>query len=272
MDLKTFLDEQRKQQQRLHVTRHNGEFDGDWQGRLAAELAAQARHYQVACTGDLFDSQKVRPRDERIHELIDVFKFWLCLAVGEGMNEAEIESLFAQKTYVVDNRQSFPDKARLNKVAFVDLDGVLAQKGSWLPNDEEFTRAGRTLTIPPMPGAHAFLTGLRDLNFEIAVVTSRKVKEVARLEYDTYSWLVRTNLPHDKVLFGYDKTAAAKTFLRGDETHIITVEDSVKHAIDYANEGWDTYLLDPKLPPAPHGGVTVVGDFDFILAIASLLE
>lgn len=270
MDLREFLDDQWAQQARLHPARLQ-DFDPDWQAKLSAALIGEAHDYQLACTGGVMGGA-IRPREERVTELIDILKYWFCLALYEGMNETEIWHLFEQKTYVIGQRQLAPERSALNKVAFVDLDGVLAQKGSWLPNDEAFARAGGTLKIPAMPGAGEFLCSLRDMDYEIVIVTSRKVKEVARLEHDTYAWLEVKRFPHDRVLFGYDKSAIAKTFLDGPKARIIAVEDSVKHALDYANEGWLSFHFSADHPKTYTDNVIHVQTFDDIIELIATEE
>jgi hypothetical protein len=52
----------------------------------------------------LHRSKPAKPREELLEEMIDVFKFWMCLAAHHGLTVAEIVNMFNKKSDIVEER------------------------------------------------------------------------------------------------------------------------------------------------------------------------
>ena len=45
-----------------------------------------------------------KPREELLEELIDIFKFWLCLVIHHGFDADDIVAMFRMKSDIVEER------------------------------------------------------------------------------------------------------------------------------------------------------------------------
>lgn len=226
------------------------------------EQVALAKDYAQYMIGELYEyldsigyksflpDQQEKPRETRMIELVDVFKYFLCLCWTEGVSAKELADAFVRKTNVVYERQH----AALSspKLCGFDIDGVLAQQEDWLPCEECFIDRDGVRKLKPMPGASELTHALKSAGYDIIIVTSRKRYRFARLEADTYDWLRSNNIAFDRVLWGYDKMELVKQFGAKFAFH---VDDSLKHAIDIAQGGIPVYWMDPVAEQSPHPNI-----------------
>jgi hypothetical protein len=207
---------------------------------FAQELGGEVYEYLDAIAYKRFIPREEAPRGTRLLELVDIFKFWLCLCWTEGVSARELADAFDGKTRIVHDR--WRERMESGMVAGFDLDGVLCEYGAWTPSEAEFIERGGCLTLKPEPGAKQLLEWLRSKGFSIVVITARKAHVHRRLEIDTFDWLEANELPVDRVLYGYDKSALMRPY---GERFGFFVDDSPKHALDMAEAGVHTFHLDP---------------------------
>lgn len=229
-------------------------------------LRVLAHKFAVSAAGELHDYLAAAafgwrgapaPRNARLVELIDALKFLLAAAWAEGFDADEIERAFVSRTMVVSARWAQRD-IRGARAAALDLDGVIATGWPDDPAREDiFIEGAGALGLEPVPGAVETLNALREEGWVIIIVTARKAHIHRRLEADTREWLARHNIPHDAVLFSWDK---ADALARTGASIAFAVDDSPKHALDLAGVATVSYLFgadgDVKLP-----GVVAVSDW-----------
>ena len=211
-------------------------------------------------------------------ELIDIFKYWLSIALVLGIDGKGIEEEFLRKTEVVYQkyRQTNLVKAA-EKVAIIDIDGVLAdyprcimdyihRKTGIAPMDigtydiyyeygkvlghaeverlkHEFRESGEKRNIPVLPGALELLKGLNNRGYYIAILSSRPVSRYKRIMGDTLEWLNKNNLPYNGVL--WDEEKDYKSIAKIPNVRF-AVEDNLKFAINLAKYIDLVFLIDKK--------------------------
>lgn len=185
-----------------------------------------------------FLSAKEGSRSNRVEEIVDVLKYAFAICWTEGVTPEELFQAFRDKTQVVDQR--FTESQLSSKVCGFDIDGVLAEYGTWGPSEGEFIETGGVLTLQPLDGAKKVLDWLKSDGWSIVIVTARKRHIYQRLEHDTHEWFAMHEIPYDRILWGYDKMEAIKHTGAAFSFH---VEDSLKHAIDVSEGGVPTFLL-----------------------------
>lgn len=200
-------------------------------------------------------------RSTRVEELVDAFKFLLCIAWTEGITPEEFGNAFQSKTGLVYNRHR---KTIVNsRVAGFDIDGVLAEYhdwtgsgGTWQGDEAPFIERGGVLGIPPTPHAAEVVQAFAAQGLSVVMVTSRKIWRFRRMEADTYDWLNKHGIIHDRVLFGYDKMELIK---QHGSSFSFFVEDNPKHALDVASGGVRVYYLGAStFGPVSHPNIITV--------------
>lgn len=220
-------------------------------------------------------------RSNLTEELIDVFKYWMCLCQVQGVNAQEIVDEYHRKSNVVKQRY-FQEKVLKydNKIVGVDIDGVLAdyprsfvefankQLGLSLDCcnivDYDVSRqyaektgvsinevikikhtyrdSGQKRFISVIEGARQFLEELKYMGYTVVLLTSRPVKEYKRMFADTQYWLAENKLHYDAILF--DEAKGERLFKEfGKDKVKFFVDDVAGFANGVSNSGIKCYLL-----------------------------
>lgn len=100
-----------------------------------------------------------------------------------------------------------------------------------------FVDEGMFRNLPIVPGAVEFLQSLKKQGYWIQLLTARP-KENKKIFYDTFYWLKENGIVFDDVDFSPEKfrwCAASKYYDKGGI--YCAIDDSPKHAIEYAKHG-----------------------------------
>lgn len=190
--------------------------------------------------------------DNALHEWVDQFKYLLAQAVVAGWEAEDIERVFLHKTLIVQDRYARQLEAVASRpVVVFDLDGVIAHYSHEM-TDEEMAN-GALLHASVISSTVELLHELRDREIAVVIITSRKIHQWRRIELDTERWLTNYEVPYDQLIFAYDKHSAV-----AELNVLFAVEDSQKHALDFANAGVPTFFVqstDPDSVPPEHGKV-----------------
>lgn len=243
MTLREMMERQYAQQRKIMGPRPEGRAE---QRQLAITFSQyineEVQEYLDSISYKHFLPTDEAPRQTRILELIDIQKYLLCLMWLEGVDPAEMEHLFLDKTDVVYERHT--KQVLGSKICGFDIDGVLAHldfgANSSEESKEEFYENGGATSLEPIPGARDTLVALKAAGWGIVLVTARKLHRHARLEHETHRWLKDNGMPYDLLLWGYDK---AEVIAKNDLKLRFFVDDHPKHAIDLARTGMTVYLL-----------------------------
>ncbi len=132
--------------------------------------------------------------------------------------------------------------------AFVDSAGITVpeEARAWV-----YSADGPAAHLRPAPGAQAFLARLIELcHGDVRIITAR----AAASSQMTEGWLAREGFPECPVVYADDKPAAARIY--GCR---FAIEDSLRHARNYASAGITCFLLGdhgsnlpPRIEPIAH--------------------
>lgn len=177
-----------------------------------------------------------------LEECVDVFKYLMNILIVNGYGPKPFIDEFHRKSKVVEDRFRWENAllkmAFSEKVAAIDLDGVLAQyPESWLdflqnhgyphltmenakgwhmfpsiPRDKyyylkhKFRDLGfESLTPKPFDDAAEFTKCLKDMGYDIVVLSSRPYKEYKRIQTDTSIWLDTADITVDAFVWDSKK-------------------------------------------------------------------
>lgn len=197
------------------------------------------------------------PRSTRILEMIDIQKYLLTAALLEGVTPEEWFDAFIEKTQIVDERWKQDQEKWNDKAGIIccDIDGVLADyKGAIDQHlndlggtEDEAKRwieeCGILQSLKPMPNNIKVLKKLASYGYKIILVTSRRSWRVGSIQTDTINWLKKYKVPHDAIVYGFDKSEAIAKRLKNIKP-VFAIDDSPKHAVDIADTlGIKVYLV-----------------------------
>lgn len=219
-------------------------------------------------------------RSNMIEELVDVFKYWMCLCQVHGVSAEEIMNEYHRKSNVVKQRY-FQEKVLKydGKIVGVDIDGVLADyprsfvefinketgsKYHWRdikdynisdqlikmglhPLDAVrlkhlYRDSGQKRFIPVVEGARQFLEELKYMGYIVVLLTSRPVNEYKRIFADTQYWLAENKLHYDAILFDEAKGERLVKEFGKDKVEFF-VDDVAGFANGISEAGFRCYLI-----------------------------
>jgi uncharacterized HAD superfamily protein/NTP pyrophosphatase (non-canonical NTP hydrolase) len=234
-------------------------------------------------------------RSNMTEELVDVFKYWMCLCQVHGVNAEEIMDEYHRKSNVVKQRY-FQEKV-LNydgKIVGVDIDGVLADyprsfvefvnqqlgtdyncktvKGYDIVSELKLGEHGKRLKhlyrdsgqkrfIPVVEGARQFLEELKYMGYIVVLLTSRPINEYKRIFADTQYWLAANKLHYDAILFDEAKGERLVKEFGRDKVEFF-VDDVAGFANGISEAGFRCYLINKSYNTdvKVNDGVTRVDD------------
>jgi hypothetical protein len=240
-----------------------------------------------------------------LEEIIDVFKYLMCVCNLYGFSPEEFVSAFYVKSDIVDKRWK-SEQTEWSKgagILCVDIDGVLADyvdgyidflirkgvvgvevkniplstyniaeglsidKGLEEMAKREFQENGGFSSLPVYPQSASVLKSAREQGYRIALISARPYLEVRRIHADTVKWLGDNNVPYDAIFWGKDKADIVYSKLYPIKPKYF-IEDRDKHAIELANEGIKVLLLDKEYNQGViHPNIVRVKDWQEIYAI-----
>jgi uncharacterized HAD superfamily protein len=212
-----------------------------------------------------------------LEELIDIMKYWMCLAQVHGFTVNDIVEEYYRKSNVVKQRY-FQEKMMScdGKIAGIDIDGVLAdyprsfvefvnkQLGTsydykkvtsyhvveslGLPPEEclylkhLYRETGQKKFIPIIEGAKQFLDELKTMGYTIVLLTSRPYDKYKRIYGDTQYWLSEGKLVYDAILWDEQKGERLIKEFGKDKVQFF-VDDVINFANDISDMGIKCFLL-----------------------------
>ena len=189
------------------------------------------------------NEQGLQVRDNVIGELIDVQKFLWGLMQIWGVTPEEFSSAFQAKTFVVNERFRTEHAVLGDKIAVVDIDGVLfdydesfrlwldqarpfmkgASKQSnaiaWEEAKWEYRESHRKRYGEANVANVTALKAMKAAGWTIVLMTYRPKKVFQALEYDTLYWLQHNEVPFDRLIWA----AYEKYFYMRDEMRMADI-------------------------------------------------
>lgn len=214
-------------------------------------------------------------------ELIDIYKYWLSIALIWELTPEQFVAEFDRKSEVVEQRwaQEFSnpyDSGKYNGLIIVDIDGVLADyvtgftdfvdqsTGLVMPRNvasydlygefgiivghekvydlkHQFRESGLKAHLPVIDGARDFLHSMKLANRYILLMSARPYKKYKRIMADTMEWLKKNDLPFNAILWDENKEERVVKEYHFAE---FVVEDHIGNAKAIASKGVRVYLRD----------------------------
>ena len=104
----------------------------------------------------------------------------------------------------------------------------------------KYRESGYKQNLTPRDGSKELLTGLKEIGYNIVILTSRPVNKHPSLFKQTVKWLDNNELPYDDLIFDKDKQVAIVTRY----PHLsFGIEDHRYYANQVARWGYNMFLL-----------------------------
>jgi len=194
-------------------------------------------------------------RRQALIECVDVYKHLLALMICLGIEPEEFAEAFYAKSDLVDVRW-LSDITSPHKIIVLDMDDVVADyatgfaayEAQWLQarridnpthKDHEdakhdFRMVGGYGLLPTIDGAVNGIQHLRELGYQVGILTARPAHLINTIYTDTLTWLKQHNIVVDFILWERDKCEALSR-LKLDR--VCVVENSFKHVHDLSKMG-----------------------------------
>jgi len=238
-----------------------------------------------------------------LYESVDVIRYMMAiLNLWEIDSDAFLNAFMRKDVYLNERKRIDDNPWQGQPVAIVDMDDVLVEFRSgfakWLnvkkdiwpdveskeyyfidalaksgenPEGvfEEFIADHGFLDwLEPNPDAQCFLKELKAAGYWIHILTARPDDNL-NCFYDTFAWLNRNNLYFDDISFSAEKFRwCAKSKYYDSGAIKFAIDDSPKHATEYATHGMHCYV--PKMPYNEDqwgiAGITAYGSFEELLS------
>tara|TARA_B100001287_G_scaffold271995_1_gene273074 strand:+ start:707 stop:1687 length:981 start_codon:yes stop_codon:yes gene_type:complete len=204
-----------------------------------------------------------------LFKTVNAFRYLLAIMNLNGITEDEFLEAFYQKdNYLHKKTKTWKLKNSDKPVVVVDIDDVLLgfreYFNTWLENQynieidrdstqyyssiavkeiglspesvfEEFMSNNELLNIPALSGSKEMLERLKDLGYEIQLLTSRPSSNL-KCKYHTHQSLLDNNLYFDKLNFAQEKyiwLAKQDFYING--RFAFAIDDSPKHVEEYVS-------------------------------------
>lgn len=217
-------------------------------------------------------------RDNFLEEGIDVFKYLLGTFIINGFTAEEVWTKFFEKTSVVNAKYEQEKsikriKEKSNKIAFVDIDGVLGkwpekyieyvnvQLGTRFTNlpellanvdkklqiqlKEEYRLSGVKADLDVVDGSQEFLEDLHEQGYDVILLTARPYKKYFRIYSDTLSWLDKNNFKYDAIIFDEEKEKYIINRFDSESVKFV-IDDDISNAKKLTKAGFNVYLKTNK--------------------------
>ena len=211
--------------------------------------------------------------DNILEECVDVMKYLLGLMQLNGFSIDDIYAKFKDKSNVVEAKFAQEEtmdklKASDKQIAFIDIDGVLADwPGGFLKFvgeklGKEFTTitqfkaevpkkqqyklksqyrtSGAKAELDVLSGAKEFMKSICD-KYSIVLLTARPYKKYFRIYSDTLKWLADNEICYDAIMFDEEKE---KYIINNFEPEQVAfcVDDDISNANKLSDNGFKVYL------------------------------
>ena len=219
-----------------------------------------------------------------LYKSVDAFRYLLAVLNLYDIDSKQFEDAFYQKDSFLRKKSEYWHREVTNKpIAIVDIDDVILgfrnYFDDWLEEKykipiernskqyyssvavkdiglspemvfEEFIKEGELLNIPVIEQAKDTLKSLRELGYEIHLLTSRPERNLI-CRYHTCQILLNNNIVFDKLNFSSEKYIwLSRQDFYLDGRFKFAIDDSAKHSLEYANHG--VKVVVPKMSYNSH--------------------
>lgn len=213
------------------------------------------------------------------YQLADIYRYVLAMMNLWGISSSEfVESLENKNNYLyMKHTFNMNEIAKGQPVLIVDLDDILANfrdafcaylrshgvnayptsteyycvaeiKAAGLNNDDLFNSFVNSGKLKSLTANNSYLNLLRKILMHekdvwVEIVTARPGDNL-NVKYDTYSWIKSQGVNVDRVNFAKEKFAWLAGQSYYNTSKIVAIDDSGKHALEYARHGVKCFMPD----------------------------
>lgn len=206
-----------------------------------------------------------------LEEIIDVNKFSVGLAQLWDMSSDQYYEEYIRKSIVVEQRWNQEQELNLidkdAKIVGIDIDGVLGEYHSWFLQFVEnvfgfefdsiealkkklgtkeyeniksmYRQSGAKAKMPVRPGAVELTHKLKEMGYQIIILTARPYKEYSRIYPDTLEFLRKNDIKFDAIIWDEQKHLK---IIREFPNLEFMIEDTPEIAYEVAREGYKVYM------------------------------
>jgi len=198
-------------------------------------------------------------KDNFLEEGIDVLKYLMGILIMNGFTLEEIYQKFLDKSHVVDaklDQDLIINKIKNKKdekIAFIDIDGVLATwpvdymnfvneqlhanyknledleievvKKTQYDLKKAYRLSGIKKTMGVLTDSKELLKRLKELGFFIILITARPYKKIFRIYSDTLTWLQSNELLYDAIIWEEEKEKYIINHFHDNEIKFVIDDD-----------------------------------------------
>jgi len=204
-------------------------------------------------------------------EIIDVNKFAVGLAQLWGMTSTQYHHEYIRKSIVVEQRWNQEQELNLidknAKIVGIDIDGVLGEYEPWFlkfvkdvsgwkfdsinqlkhelgtKKHEElksaYRQSGVKAKMPVRPGAIELTHKLKEMGYQIIILTARPYKKYTRIYPDTLEFLRSNDIKFDAIIWDEEKHLK---IIHEFPNMKFMIEDTPKIADEVASEGYKVFV------------------------------
>jgi hypothetical protein len=205
--------------------------------------------------------------DNVLEECVDVLKYLFGIIQLNGFSVDDLYQKFIDKSNVVEakfNQEEVMDKIKASdkKIAFIDIDGVLAdwpggflkwagyeslaQFKSQVDKKEqyriksEYRTCGIKGKLDVLQGAKTFMQKTCE-EYNVVLLTARPYKKYFRIYSDTLKWLKDNDICYDAIVFNEEKE---KYIINNFEPSQVAfcIDDDISNANKLSDSGFEVYL------------------------------
>lgn len=227
---------------------------------------------------DLEKNSKIN-KDNLIYHTVDAMRYLFAILNLYEINPISFVDAFIEKDTTLNMSLELRKPNKDQKVVIVDIDDVLCSFrenfNGWLYKTynilvdknstsyysskevleagyspelvfEEFINDNQFLEIDVIPEAMIMLNSLKEKGYYIQLLTSRPEGNL-KCKYQTFQWLKNNNITFDNIGFAPEKylwLAKKDYYVQGNV--VFAIDDSAKHAMEYATHNIQCYVPKTK--------------------------
>jgi len=257
-----------KQGLTIDDVRNNKELKVKWNKEYVLALSKEVYEVLDEIDWKMHTSKKSEDvNDNVLEECVDVLKYLFGIIQLNGFNVNELHQKFIDKSKVVEakfNQEEVMKKIKASdkKIAFIDIDGVLADwPGGFLKwagykslaqfkSDvdkkeqyrikSEYRTCGIKGKLDVLDGAVSFMQETCK-NYNVVLLTARPYKKYFRIYSDTLSWLKENDICYDAIVFDEEKE---KYIINNFDPEQVAfcLDDDIGNANKLHDSGFKVYL------------------------------
>ena len=257
-----------KQGLTIDDVRNNKELKVKWNKEYVLALSKEVYEVLDEIDWKMHTSKKSEDiNDNVLEECVDVLKYLFGIIQLNGFNVNDLHQKFIDKSKVVEakfNQEEVMKKIKASdkKIAFIDIDGVLAdwpggflkwagykslaQFKSEVDKKEqyriksEYRTCGIKGKLDVLDGAVAFMKETCK-NYNVVLLTARPYKKYFRIYSDTLSWLKENDICYDAIVFDEEKE---KYIINNFDPEQVAfcLDDDIGNANKLHDSGFKVYL------------------------------